>query len=329
MDNSLEFKSETVAQSSARPFSESPSRPLAPSPPLPLSPSSILLIFIDGIGIGTRGEHNPLDGLESEFFSIFHGEKPRLPFEGVMAETDARLGVDGLPQSATGQTAILTGVNAAKLIGRHLHGYPSPRLKQALAEHSIYKKLIAQGRSVTFANAYTRSYIDNPPRFISATTVAAQTAGLRLRMLEDLQEGRAVSHDFTNRFLIERGFEVDICTAEAAGARLARLAASHDFTLYEHFITDRIGHARRHDLAIAHLRELTQFVRAVLDASDLSRQTVIVTSDHGNIEDLSTRSHTLNPVATLAFGAARERIAPRVHSLTDITPVIVEAVEGK
>ncbi|MFY9554826.1 MAG: metalloenzyme [Blastocatellia bacterium] len=287
---------------------------------------SVLLIFIDGIGIGTRGEHNPLDGLGSEFFSIFRGEKPGLPFDGLMAETDARLGVEGLPQSATGQTAILTGVNASKLIGRHLHGYPSPRLKQALAEHSIYKKLMAQGRSVTFANAYTQSYVENPPRFISATTVAAQTAGVKLRMLEDLQEGHAVSHDFTNRFLIDRGFQVDSCTPEMAGERLVRLAANHDFTLYEHFITDRIGHDRRHDMARAHLLDLTRFVRAVLQAADLSRQTVILTSDHGNIEDLSTRSHTLNPVATLAFGPAREHIASRVRSLTDITPAIVQAL---
>src|SRR5438105_11172827 len=137
MDNSLEVDSETVDPSSPRASSESPSRPLAASPPhsSAASPchrvsSSVLLVFIDGVGMGTRGEHNPLDDLESEFFSIFQGEHPGLPFEGAMAETDARLGVEGLPQSATGQTAILTGVNAAKLIGRHLHGYPSPRLKQ-------------------------------------------------------------------------------------------------------------------------------------------------------------------------------------------------------
>jgi 2,3-bisphosphoglycerate-independent phosphoglycerate mutase len=288
-----------------------------------VSASSVLLIFIDGIGIGTRGEHNPLDGLNSEFFSIFQDEQPELPFKGVIAETDARLGVEGLPQSATGQTTILTGVNGARLIGRHLNGYPSPRLKKALAEHSIYKKLMARGRSVTFANAYTRSYVDNPPRFISATTVAAQSAGLRLRMLEDLQRGDAVSHDFTNRFLIERGLEVDSCTVDVAGSRLARLAGLHDFTLYEHFITDRIGHSQKQDLARDHLTSLTRFLRATLEAADLSRQTVVVTSDHGNIEDLSTRSHTLNPVATLVFGRGREFIASQVRSLTDITPALV------
>ena len=290
---------------------------------------SVLLIFIDGIGIGTRGAHNPLDGLGSEFFSIFRDEPHVLPFDGYMAVTDARLGVEGLPQSATGQTAILTGVNASQLIGRHLHGYPSPRLKQALAEHSIYRKLMGLGRSVTFANAYTRSYIDNPPRFVSATTVAAQTAGVRLRLLEDLREGRAVSHDFTNRFLIERGFDVDPCTPQEAGTRLAGLAASHDFTLYEHFITDRIGHARRGDLARHHLRELTLFVSAVLEAADLSRLTVVLTSDHGNIEDLSTRSHTLNPVATLAFGPASSQISSTIHSLTDIAPAIVDAISSQ
>lgn len=292
--------------------------------------SSLLLIFIDGVGIGTRGEQNPLDGLESEFFSIFQGEQPELPFNGAIAETDARLGVEGLPQSATGQTTILTGVNGAQLIGRHLNGYPSPRLKQALAEHSIYKKLMARGQSVTFANAYTRNYIENPPRFISATTVAAQSAGVTLRMLEDLQEGRAVSHDFTNRFLIDRGFDVQEREPEEAGRDLARLAASYDFTLYEHFITDRIGHERNRDLARTltrqHIPLLTRFVRAVLEAADLEHQTVVITSDHGNIEDASTRSHTLNPVATLAFGAARNHIASRVSSLTDITPAIIEAL---
>ena len=308
---------------------DQPSDPLAPSPPRPPSPSSVLLIFIDGVGIGTRGEQNPLDGLDSEFFSIFQGEQPKLPFNGRLAETDARLGVEGLPQSATGQATILTGVNAAKLIGRHLHGYPSPRLKQTLAEHSIYKKLIERERSVTFANAYTTNYLESRPRFVSCTTVAAQTAGLQLRLLKDLTEGHAVSHDFTNRFLIERGFEVKECEPEQAGSNLARLAAGHDFTLYEHFITDRIGHLRDRamswKLVRGHIPILTRFVRAVLEAADLERQTVVITSDHGNIEDASTRGHTMNPVATLAFGPLSEFISARVRSLTDITPVIVEA----
>jgi 2,3-bisphosphoglycerate-independent phosphoglycerate mutase len=291
----------------------------------------VLLIFIDGVGIGTRGAHNPLDGLGSEFFSIFQGEDARLPFGGKAAVTDARLGVDGLPQSATGQTTILTGVNAPALIGRHLHGYPSPRLKAALAEHSIYKKLMSRGKSVTFANAYTPSYFESPPRFLSATTVAAVSAGVSLRTLEDLAEGQAVCHDFTNRLLIERGLRVKECAPEEAGANLARLAARHDFTLYEHFITDRIGHERNREavreMTRSHTLKLTTFVRAVIETCDLAEQTVIVTSDHGNIEDASTRGHTLNPVATLCFGPGRDFVASRTQSLVDITPSIVDVLQ--
>src|SRR5262249_49462726 len=146
-------------------------------------------------------------------------------------------------------------------------------------------------------------------------------------------EGRAVSHDFTNHFLIERGFAVDPMTPEEAGANLAHVAAEHNFTLYEHFITDRIGHERDRDLGYKliceHVPRLTRFVRAVLEACNLKRQTVILTSDHGNIEDHSTRVHTMNPVATLAFGPQRHLIASRVRSLTDITPAIIEALESQ
>ena len=285
---------------------------------------SVLLIFVDGVGIGTRGPHNPLDGLEAEFFALFKDEEPRLPFDGQMAVTDARLGVEGLPQSATGQTAILSGVNAASLIGRHLHGYPSPRLKQALSERSIYKQLLDLGRTVTFANAYTPRYFDARPRFVSATTVAAESAGVRLRNLADLDRGEALFHDFTNYSLIGMGQVVKSRTPEEAGRVLAGLAAAHDFTLYEHFITDRLGHLQNRDWARGHIALLNRFVRAVLEKADLKRQTIIVTSDHGNIEDLSSRSHTLNAVATLAFGAGASFIRSRVARLTDITPAIVD-----
>jgi len=287
---------------------------------------SLLLIFIDGIGIGTRGDHNPLTAVESQLFSIFQGEAHHLPFDGRCAITDATLGVEGLPQSATGQTTILTGENGAAHISRHLNGFPSPRLKNLLAEHSIYKKLISRGRSVTFANAYTPSYFEKPPRFVSATTFAAESAGVRLRTLDDLARGEAVFHDFTNKTLIDRACTVPPRTPEEAGANLARLAESNDFTLYEHFMTDRMGHDRDHKLAREHLRNLDRFVTSVLESIDLTRETVVITSDHGNIEDLSTRSHTMNPVATLAFGPASGFVASRVRALTDITPAIVDVV---
>ena len=71
---------------------------------------------------------------------------------------------------------------------------------------------------------------------------------------------------------------------------------------------------------------LARFIRALLGKLDLERSTVIVTSDHGNIEDLSVRNHTLNPVPTIVWGKHREQVAPRIRSLTDITPAIVDVL---
>jgi bisphosphoglycerate-independent phosphoglycerate mutase (AlkP superfamily) len=58
---------------------------------------------------------------------------------------------------------------------------------------------------------------------------------------------------------------------------------------------------------------------------DFERTTLVVTSDHGNIEDLSTRSHTQNPVPLMARGWAANAFAG-ASSLTDVTPAIVASL---
>ena len=288
---------------------------------------SVLLIFVDGLGIGVRGEHNPLDALgeEASPLAVFQEEEPRLPFDGVLVRTDATLGVEGRPQSASGQTTILTGVNAPARLGYHKQGFPNEEMRAIIREHSVFLQLKKAGVGpLVFANAYTRRFFDARPRWVSATTVAVEAAELPFRTAEDLRAGRAVFHDFTNRTLPERGEEAPPRTPEEAAGILARLAAEHRFTLYEHFLTDRAGHEQNREVALGVLRDLARFVRAVLAGVDLSRTTVMLTSDHGNVEDLSTRNHTLNPVPTLAWGPGRARVAGRVRTLADITPVIVE-----
>jgi hypothetical protein len=290
--------------------------------------ASVLLFFIDGLGIGTRGQHNPFDGLsDAEPLAHFQNEPSFVPFEGIVISTDARLGVAGRPQSASGQTTILTGVNAPAAIGTHKQGFPNQALLDIIREHSIFLQLKNRGvQSITFANTYTSQFFERRPRWISATTAAVEAAGLRFNVVGDLKRGRAVYHDFTNKLLIERGEDVEPRTTEEAGEVLANIASEHQFTLYEHFMTDKIGHAQDRDAAQHLLPILARFIRRLLEKLDLNRTIVILTSDHGNIEDLSARNHTLNPVPTIIWGRNREQIASRIRSLVDITPAIVETL---
>ncbi len=290
--------------------------------------TGVLLFFIDGLGIGTRGPQNPLDGLsDAEPLAIFQDEEPQIPFAGVLVRTDARLGVDGRPQSASGQTTILTGVNAPAAIGHHKQGFPNQALLDIIREHSIFRQLKSAGVApITFANTYTSRFFESRPRWISATTAAVEAVDLRFNTVEDLSAGRAVYQDFTNAMLIERGEDVAPRTPEQAGEVLSSIVASHRFTLYEYFITDKVGHAQNVERARVVLRDLALMIRRLLSRLDLNHTNVILTSDHGNIEDLSTRSHTLNPVPTIVWGPRREEMAGRISSLTDITPAIIHAL---
>jgi 2,3-bisphosphoglycerate-independent phosphoglycerate mutase len=270
-----------------------------------MSESSVLLLFVDGLGIGPRGPFNPLDGLEdAEPLAIFANEEPEDICNGILVRTDATLGVAGRPQSASGQTTILTGINAPARIGYHKQGFPNAALLEIIREHSIFRQLKTAGVApITFANTYTEMFFDARPRWVSATTAAVEAADLPFRRVADLKNDNAVYHDF--------------------------IAGENRFTLYEHFITDKVGHAQDMELARTVLKNLAAFVRAVLEEVDLQRTSVVLTSDHGNIEDLSARNHTLNYVLTLVWGARREAIASRIESLADITPAIVETLTGQ
>src|SRR5260370_11100497 len=239
---------------------------------------SLLLFFIDGLGIGTRGSHNPFDGLEDVApLAVFQGEPTLLPFDGVLAPTDTCMGVAGRPQSASGQTTILTGINAPEAVGHHKQGFPNQALLDIIREHSIFLQLKRAGvNEITFANTYTAKFFESRPRWISATTAAVQAGGLRFNTVTDLRAGRAVYQDFTNAMLIDHGELVDPRTPEEAGEVLANIAAANKFTLYEYFITDKIGHAQDYEAAGRILRALALFILSLLDRLDLKRATGIL-----------------------------------------------------
>jgi 2,3-bisphosphoglycerate-independent phosphoglycerate mutase len=313
----------------------------------------ILMIFFDGWGLGANDPTtnpfltNPMPTLRGLFDGAMPTtRRPRVVGVGgnghfnsaraTLVPTDATLGVPGLPQSATGQTTIFTGVNAPRAIGEHLGPYPNPALRKILAENNIFQQLVAANRRAAFANAYPPIFFERLARGSarrSATSYAANAANVRYRDIDDLRAGRALSVFVTNDrwSKIPRssaGHTIDptvpLITAYQAGENLARLANEYDFTLFEYFLTDAAGHKAKPEFTTSVLNEIDELLRGVIDGTDLSNSLIITTSDHGNVEDTSAKGHTLNPVPTLLIGAGRAEIAPRIHSLTDLTPAIVD-----
>jgi 2,3-bisphosphoglycerate-independent phosphoglycerate mutase len=294
------------------------------------SNTSVLLFFIDGLGIGTRNPFNPLDNLpDATPLAVFQNETPPPFLDGIVVPTDPRLGIEGRPQSASGQTTILTGVNAPAAVGYHKQGFPNQALLEIIRNNSIFRQLADAGVApITFANAYTARFFNERPRWVSATTAAVEAASLRFRTIEDVKNDAAVFMDYTNRFLIGLGEDVAERSEAEAATVLSRIVAENRFTLYEYFITDKVGHAQDMGAAKSVLTSLALFLRELLIKLDLERTTVILTSDHGNIEDLSIRNHTLHDVPTIVWGAQREQVAARIQTLADITPAIVELLDA-
>lgn len=296
----------------------------------------ILLIFIDGFGLGELDRAiNPLahdtmlfwqelfgGPLTKELGFIFHKHACLVP-------TDATLGIDGLPQSATGQTAIFTGQNAAAIMGRHVQAFPGPALAAIIKDNSIMKQLVEKGLCATSANFYSPDYMDlvaKRKRRHSASTLTILAAGQALRSYDEMIAGKAVYQDVTNSLLpVAAG--VPQISAKAAGERLVRIAAENHFTMFEYFQTDRVGHKQNWEYAFRVMQVLDEFLRSVYQAAEREDITIIITSDHGNFEDLHCKTHTYNAVPTIVTGSECQEIAEKIISLTDVTPVIISMLE--
>lgn len=291
------------------------------------SPARILLLLVDGLGLGEPDAHrNPLAVAQTRWFQCFR-DQIAVTDGCLVVPTDVSMGVPGLPQSATGQTTLLTGLNAPLLAGRHITGFCTPTLASLLEQHCLFRTFSRQGGRVACANAFPAAVLQRH-RFPSVTTIAARSAGVRLRDLGDLTRGQALHHDFTNRLLNRRGYSVPLLSPEDAAAYLAEITAAHDLTYYEYIQTDLAGHARDMDRAVALLEELDRFVSRLVEHLDFSRDLFVLVSDHGNIEDLGTAGHTWNRVPTMIWGQGKERLARRIHALTDITPALLTLWEA-
>jgi len=87
-------------------------------------------------------------------------------------------------------------------------------------------------------------------------------------------------------------------------------------------MTDHVGHRGPLARGIEILEAFDGVMAGVLDAWDDDEGIVILTSDHGNLEDLSTRNHTENDIATVLIGKTRHMISNSIHRLTDYVPAM-------
>jgi len=301
----------------------------------------IIFFFVDGLGIGKRDEANPLYVGRFPFFEKM--------FRKYTSYVDAVMDVAGLPQSATGQTSIFTGYNAAKLLGHHKEGFPGGRLSGLIKKESLFRKLRDHGYRPTFANAYLIDDMEalNRQRFLSVTSLMAMTTEKRVRGLKQLSRGEAVFHDITNASLVDGTVpsprqeallerfgnrvdhlllkEVPLIDPQRAAKNLYSIARDHHVTLFEYFLTDRAGHDGDMEKALEVLKRLEIFAETLVGLMNLNRQTFILTSDHGNVEDLSVPTHTYNPVPFTVAGRAG-RFLKEVKALYEITPAIMENI---
>jgi 2,3-bisphosphoglycerate-independent phosphoglycerate mutase len=281
-----------------------------------------LLIFVDGIGVGNDSPDNPFAAPGIIRLAPLAGGPPR---DGASFRAlDATLGVPGLPQSATGQTTLFTGINAAKAIGAHHPGLPGPTLQAVLRDHSLFRKLVSKGARPTFANAFTRRHLEaTRPRF-GATTHMVMASGVRLRLLEeDAGPDEMLSHDYAGDWMAARGYPVRPRTAAEAAFVLSGLLATQDLVLYEYFLTDLVAHRGTREQRFEQARRVEDLLDAVLLAVDPFRQRIVVVSDHGNLEEAGHDRHTRNDVPLLAWGRDAGELIATVHAMDALTPALV------
>jgi len=292
----------------------------------------ILFLFLDGIGLGADNpETNPFIRAEMPYLeSLLGGKKmtaSAAPFESdilTLKPIDPNLGVKGLPQSATGQAVLLTGINIPAELGYHYGPKPNPEVAQYLNGQTIFSKTVNAGKKAALLNAYPPRYfdgIDSGKRLYSSIPLAVTNANLPLFTDQDYFSGNALAADFTGEgwHIFLSITDAPIFESEAAGKELARLATRYDFSFFEYWASDYAGHKQDMSWAVKQLETFDGVLKGLLADWDLANNLILLTSDHGNMEDLGTRKHTAAHVPLLLFGEKTKRDA--FKGVSDLTGV--------
>ncbi len=302
--------------------------------PAPTAPY-VHIFFVDGVGLGSDDPAvNPfvtadlpnLTNLLGEGWYVRGNGRIHTP-RASLIPTDATLGVPGRPQSATGQAAILTGRNVPQLVGAHYGPKPDTAVAGVMRQGTLFSEAAGAGQSAALLTPYPPGYFDavnRGKRLYSAVPLAVVSAGLPLMNVDDLRYGRAVSPGFTGQGWRDYlGLaDIPLLSPPEAGKRIAALAAFYRFSFFEHWPSDRAGHRGSLAAAARHLELIDAALGGLLNAWDDANGLLIITSDHGNIEEKNHRRHTTNPVPTILVGNNHAALAAQINDLTDIAAVV-------
>ena len=306
-----------------------------------MTPRGVFFLFLDGVGLGPVGPHNPLSTSRWPGLDALAGGQPWIaPLRPVsepqhtVRAIDANLGLEGLPQSGTGQATMLTGHNCARIHGAHYGPFPPTTVRETVRSESVFARLVRAGvpaSALAFANAYPERFfraMETRPRW-TATSLAALGAGVRLRTATDLAEGRALPADLTgerwHRYLDAAHQPV---SPAVAAQQLSALASRHRFTLFDYPYTDKAGHGRDGLSPADVLPTLDAVATALLPLVRDAGLLLLVTSDHGNIEATDTKSHTRNPVPLIAIGPGADQFTD-AQSLVDLAEPLAALASGR
>lgn len=293
------------------------------------------IFFMDGVGLGGPDPAvNPFVTAVLPNLTALLGDNWYLTTTGristpraSLVPTDANLGLPGRPQSATGQATILTGRNVPQLVGEHYGPKPNSAVSAIIQQGTLFHKVVASGGHAGLITPYPQGFFDavgSGKRLLSAVPLAATSAGLPLMTADDLKNGRAVSPDFTAQgWRSHLGYsDIPVLTLAEAGAQIATIAQTYQFSFFEHWPSDHIGHRGTLQEAVQHLQLIDTAIGGLLAAWDDENGLLIITSDHGNLEEKDHRQHTRNPVPTILVGRNHAHFASQTDNLSDIAPIV-------
>jgi 2,3-bisphosphoglycerate-independent phosphoglycerate mutase len=292
----------------------------------------ILLIFLDGIGLGDNDpDINPFATADMPtLMALTNGQRwlrgigIQRSARSILVPTDPRMGIPGRPQSASGQATIISGRNIPELIGEHYGPKPNPPIRSLLAEDNFFKQVVGHGKKAALINAYPprmHNGIKRGKTLRSSYQQALHEAGLPMFGEQEIYSGDAMSSDWTGEgWQSELGYtDTPVYGRHEAGQHMVELSRRYDFAFFSHWMTDIIGHRGPFTDGVRLLELFDAVMAGALEAWDDDEGLIIITSDHGNMEAIGDRHHTENDVPTLIIGKEKEHFAD-MHTLGDIVP---------